>query len=88
MNIASWLGAKIFGEVIADLGSIQTSKKSDNWRLALTLRRKSGETLLVFHWNQGREKSWMSVQADPSTLEKLEEMIRDAREKAKSFPSS
>jgi hypothetical protein len=86
MNIISWVSAKVLGELIMDLGSIQTSAKSDKWRLSLSLRRRTDRPLLAFEWKEGSETKWMSIDADPGTLEKLEEMIHNARERVNTMP--
>jgi hypothetical protein len=80
MSITSWISAKVFGELILDLGSVQTSAASDKWRLSLSLRRRTDRPILAFDWKEGNETKWMSIDADPATLEKLEEMIHSARE--------
>ena len=80
MSIISWVSAKVFGELIMDLGSIQTSAQSDKWRLSLSLRRRTDRPILAFEWKEGNETKWMSLDADRDTLEKLEQMIHSARE--------
>jgi len=80
MSIRSWISAKVFGELILDLGSIQTIGASDKWQLALSLRQRTDRPILAFQWRQGNETKWMSIDADPATLEKFEEMIHRARD--------
>jgi len=86
MSIRSWISAKVFGELIMDLGSIQTSAQSDKWRLSLSLRRRTDRPVLAFEWKQVNETKWMSIDADPATLEKLEAMIHSAREQVNTMP--
>ena len=80
MSIVSWVSAKVFGELVMDLGSIQTSAQSDKWQLSLSLRRRTDRPILAFEWKEVNETKWMSIDADPVTLEKLEAMIHSARE--------
>ncbi len=85
MSVASWVNAKLFGNLITELGSVKTSRKSDKWRLTLSLYQKGGQPTLVFKWKQGGETSWMTIDAEPSVLEKLERMIQNARAQARSI---
>ena len=88
MSIKSWISAKVFGELIMDLGSIQTSARSDKWRLFLSLRRRTDRPILAFEWKQINETHWMSIDADPATLERLEAMIHSAREQVNTMPQA
>jgi len=86
MSIKSWISAKVFGELIVDLGSVQTSAASDKWQLSLSLRRRTDRPILAFEWKEVNETKWMSIDADPATLEKLEAMIHTAREQVNAMP--
>jgi hypothetical protein len=86
MSITSWISAKIFGELIMELGSIQTNTQSDKWRLSLSLRRRTDRPILAFEWKEVNATKWMTIDADPATLEQLEAMIRSAREKVNTMP--
>ena len=86
MSITSWISAKVFGELIMDLGSVQTSAASDKWQLSLSLRRRTDRPILAFEWKEVNQTKWMSIDADPATLEKLEAMIHSAREQVNTMP--
>ena len=82
MGFLSWFSKKGFGEVLADYGELPGEQHG--WRVAsATLRQiKDKRPYLLLRWEQhDSHRVWTSLACTREVYEKLEHIIRDAREK-------
>ena len=81
MGLFSWFKKKGFGDVLADYGELPSDLHG--WRLSVTLRQiKQQPPYLHLKWEQGdSHRVWTSLACTPEVFDKLEQIIRDSREK-------